>query len=93
MDQSPKPDSLEDSVLIEQYRFISRAEGSDKPFNILKKTDSEIWDIVVFYLQHYFQGRYLSHEVIEVFEPIKILKRVETGTVSYILKIKIQPRF
>lgn len=93
MDQSSKPDFLEDSVVIEQYKFVSRAEKSDKPFNLLKKTKEEVWDIVVFYLQHYFQGRYLSHEVVEVFEPIKILKRVETGTVSYILKIRIQPRF
>jgi hypothetical protein len=82
--------TVTDSVVIECHYFKSRQERSNIPFNLLTRTPNEVWDIVTFYLVHFFQGRYVSHKVEEVFEPVKTLKGIETGTVKYVLTIQIQ---
>lgn len=86
-------DTIVDSVILETYHFKTRQERSDKKFNILSLSKEQIWEVVIFCLMNYVQGRYVKHEVSEIFEPIKALKGVETGTVKYILTVTVLPHY
>lgn len=83
---------LDDKYLLELYTFQHRPEPltteTPKTFDLIKLSNSEIWDKVVYIMQHYLRGRYVNHYIEEKFIIEKTLKRVQTGTVEYWLHIE-----
>lgn len=75
--------------ILESHNFQTRAERSNEKFNLFTKTQEQVWCDVVFCLTNYIRGRYVMHEVVEIFEPIKTVEGIETGTVQYILNLTV----